>query len=128
LASRGDLGNEEGIKGATEDITRCARDGGVHYLFQSQGCPLSLCLVRLADDYSVGGPSAGFLPLTAQSMTIGFNVQVLSHFLVLYLLLTAQNLSCEKERRSVTSGALVRGIDRSIWKTSDASSCSRQGN
>lgn len=35
-----------------------------------------------------GGVSTGFLPLTAQSMTTSFNVQILSHFLIPYLLLT----------------------------------------
>jgi NAD(P)-dependent dehydrogenase (short-subunit alcohol dehydrogenase family) len=68
---RRDLGSVEEIKAAAEDIAQWAGDRGVHYLVQSQG-----------------GVSNGFLGLTAQSLTTFFNVQILSHFLIPYLLLS----------------------------------------
>ncbi|KAL0954040.1 hypothetical protein HGRIS_005194 [Hohenbuehelia grisea] len=70
---RKDLGSVEEIKAAVEDIAVWAGDAGVHYLVQSQG-----------------GPASGMVssPMTVEALTTGFNVQILSHFLIPYLLLS----------------------------------------
>ncbi|KZP18623.1 hypothetical protein FIBSPDRAFT_590555 [Athelia psychrophila] len=68
---RGDLGTVDGIRGAADDIAAWAGAQGVDYLFQTQG-----------------GPSTGLWPPTPESLTIAFNVQILSHFLIPYLLLS----------------------------------------
>ena len=44
--------------------------------------------MRFSDITLTDGVSASFLALMAQSMTTGFNIQILLHFLIPYLLLT----------------------------------------
>ncbi|KAJ8473355.1 hypothetical protein ONZ45_g16330 [Pleurotus djamor] len=68
-----DLGTVDAIKEIVEEIVTWAGDDGVHYLYLSQG-----------------GPSC-FLPSTVEVIAPGFNVQVLSHFLIPYLLLERPN-------------------------------------
>ncbi|KZP12854.1 hypothetical protein FIBSPDRAFT_869840 [Athelia psychrophila] len=69
---RADLGTVDAIRKAADDIAEWAgaHGGGVDYLVQSQG-----------------GPAMGIWPPTRESATMGFNVQILSHFLLPYLLL-----------------------------------------
>ncbi|KZP34341.1 NAD(P)-binding protein [Athelia psychrophila] len=68
---RADLGTVKAIRKAPDDIAAWAGAQGVDYLIQCQG-----------------GPRMGIWPPTRESATIAFNVQLLSHFLIPYLLLS----------------------------------------
>ncbi|KAF7979927.1 hypothetical protein HWV62_40342 [Athelia sp. TMB] len=72
---RADLGTVTGIRNAADDIAAWAGPKGVDYLIQSQGT-----LFR--------GPATGIWPPSTESVTCAFHTQVLSHFLVPYLLLS----------------------------------------
>ncbi|KAJ8481017.1 hypothetical protein ONZ45_g15451 [Pleurotus djamor] len=73
-----DLGVLKEIKEAAEEIAVWAGDDGVSYLFQSQG------------------GIAYFMPAKPEDAPIGFNVQVMSHFLIPYLLATRNEPSLRK--------------------------------
>jgi NAD(P)-dependent dehydrogenase (short-subunit alcohol dehydrogenase family) len=73
--ARRDLGSVEQIRAAAEDIARWAGDGGI--CFKAKASLFNFCVYDIA---LTGRVSAGFLPLTAQSMATGFNVQILSAF------------------------------------------------
>lgn len=53
-------------------------------------------LVGASNNGLAGGPSTGILPLSAQSITSSFNTQILSHFLIPYLLLSSQKPILQK--------------------------------
>ncbi|KAL0954055.1 hypothetical protein HGRIS_005207 [Hohenbuehelia grisea] len=67
-----DLSIVDEMKATVEEIATWAGASGVQYLIQSQG-----------------GPASGMVtvPPTVKSMTMGFNVQILSHFVIPYLLI-----------------------------------------
>ncbi|KAF7967318.1 hypothetical protein HWV62_34719 [Athelia sp. TMB] len=69
--ARADVASVEGMRAAAATIAAWAGSNGVDYFYQTQG-----------------GPGMDIWPLTAASATTAFNVQILSHFLVPYLLLT----------------------------------------
>ncbi|KAF7980178.1 hypothetical protein HWV62_39657 [Athelia sp. TMB] len=69
--ARADMSSVEGMRAAADTIAAWAGSKGVDYFYQTQG-----------------GPRMDIWPLTAASVTAAFNVQILSHFLVPYLLLT----------------------------------------
>ncbi|KAF4578240.1 hypothetical protein EYR36_000047 [Pleurotus pulmonarius] len=71
--ARKDLGTIEATKALAEDIAAWAGEEGVQYLYLTQGGPVC------------------FTPGTVETLTAGFNVQILSHFLIPYLLLTRTN-------------------------------------
>jgi len=82
-----DLSTLEEIKAAAGDVSKWAGADGVHYLLQSQG-----------------GPSMNVLPVTVENMTKGFNVQILSHFLIPYLLLSGPEPALRKGAQICTIG------------------------
>ncbi len=87
-----DLGDLGAIKALAEDIAAWAGEEGVQYLYLSQGTSLSLHHLWNAthDARPPGGPVC-FTPGTVETLTAGFNVQIISHFLIPYLLLTRTN-------------------------------------
>lgn len=80
------------MRGAADDIAAWAGAQGVDYLFQIQGkymrSNMRIYLTTENLPLHTGGPAAMTLLPTPESMTVAFNVQMLSHFLIPYILLS----------------------------------------